>query len=419
MAEGLNDESFARASGLIPGGVNSPVRAFRAVHAEPVVAVRGEGPWLYDADGRRYVDHVMGWGAVMLGHAHAAVARAIAAAAGRGAVYGLSTPGEAGLAAIIHSAMPSLELLRLVNSGTEAAMSAVRLARAFTGRRKVLRFDGCYHGHADTLLDGPGVPCVLAGDTLTARYNDLPSVASLCELWAGDLACVIVEPVAGNMGVVPPVEGFLAGLRDLCTRAGTLLILDEVITGFRVAWGGAQALYGVRPDLTVLGKIIGGGLPVGAFGGRADVMALLAPDGPVYQAGTFAGNPVVAAAGIAALETLRKADPYGALDRAGAHVARSIAEAARDADVPVQVNRVGGMLTPFFTDAPVRDADGARSTDAAAYGAFFRAALERGVLLPPSPLEATFVSACHLEDGLWRKSAALLSKGFTRVLCGG
>ena len=415
MAERLNNELFARARGIIPGGVNSPVRAFRAVHAEPIAAVRGEGPWLYDADGRRYLDHVMGWGAVMLGHAHPAVTHAVATAAARGAVFGLSTPDEVDLADIIRTAMPSVERLRLVNSGTEAAMTAVRLARAFTGRRKVLRFDGCYHGHADTLLAGAGVPPVLAGDTLTACYNDLPSVTSQCELWASDLACVIVEPVAGNMGVVPPVEGFLAGLRSLCTRAGALLIFDEVITGFRVAWGGAQALYGVRPDLTVLGKIIGGGLPVGAFGGRADVMALLAPGGPVYQAGTFAGNPVVAAAGIATLHTLRAANPYAALDRAAAHVARSIAGAARDAGVPVQVNRVGGMLTPFFTSSPVRDMAGARDVDATAYAAFFRAALDLGVLLPPSPLEATFVSACHLEDALWRKSAALLSEGFTGV----
>jgi glutamate-1-semialdehyde 2,1-aminomutase len=428
MAERVtNSGPFERALRSIAGGVNSPVRAFGAVGAPPLFAARGHGPWLYDAEGNRYVDHLMSWGAVILGHAHPAVQVAIEKASRRGTGFGLSTSVEAELAELIKDAFPSVELLRLVNSGTEAVMSAVRLARGHTGRTKVLKFEGCYHGHSDGLLvragsglatfglpASAGVPRSFAGETLLARYNDLGSVESVCEVHGEELACILVEPVAGNMGVVPPEPGFLEGLRKLCDRSGALLIFDEVITGFRIAWGGAQERYGVRADLTTLGKIIGGGLPVGAFGGRGDIMEHLAPLGDVYQAGTLSGNPVVAAAGKAALETLRELNPYAELDSAAGALAAAVSEAAQAAGVPVWVGRVGPMLTVFFTEGAVKDYDSARRADDAQYARFFRALLGRtpdsefngGVLFPPSQWESAFVGTCHLQDDLLQATAA-------------
>ncbi len=409
MAERVSDELRARAERSMPGGVNSPVRTFTAVQAPPFFADRGAGPHLYDADGRRYVDHLMGWGAVMLGHAYPAVRRAICRAAERGTGFGLSAAAEADLAELIRDAFPSVELVRLVNSGTEAVMSAVRLARGYTGRAKVIAFEGGYHGHSDGLLAragsglatlglpaSAGVPPSFTAETLLARYNDLDSVRELCATWGEEVACVLVEPVAGNMGVVPPAPGFLQGLREVCDRTGALLIFDEVITGFRIAWGGAQERYGVRADVTTLGKIIGGGLPVGAFGGRGEVMERLAPLGDVYQAGTLSGNPLVAAAGAAVLRELRRRRPYEAIEGAGRDLAEAMLAAACGAALPLRIGRVGGMFTPFFTEEPVTDYASARRADGELYGRFFRALLARGVLPAPSPWESAFVSACHL-----------------------
>ena len=350
----------------IPGGVNSPVRAFRGVGGEPFFVARAEGARLHDVDGRTYIDFVGSWGPLILGHAAPVIVEAVAEAARRGTSYGAPTPMEVELAEAIHAAFPSMEMLRLVSSGTEAAMSAIRLARGATGRDAIVKFDGCYHGHADSLLvkagsggatfsipDSRGVPAALAALTVTVPFNDLEAVAAALRQQPDRVAAVIVEPVAGNMGVVPPAPGFLAGLRDLCTRHGALLIFDEVITGFRVAYGGAQERYGVSADLTCLGKIIGGGLPVGAYGGRADLMRHVAPLGGVYQAGTLSGNPLAVAAGLATLRTLRE-DPgaYDRLERLAAQLESGFRRAADKAGVPVTVNRVGSMLTGFFIDGP-------------------------------------------------------------------
>ncbi|HOX07139.1 MAG TPA: glutamate-1-semialdehyde 2,1-aminomutase [Planctomycetota bacterium] len=408
MARPLSDALFRRAGESLVGGVNSPVRSFRAVGGSPIFAARGEGPYLWDADGNRYVDLLMSWGACLLGHAHPAVVEAIAEAAARGASFGLSTERECELAEVVKEAFPSIELLRLVSSGTEAVMSAVRLARGFTGREKIVTFEGGYHGHSDGLLvragsglatfglpASAGVPASFAAASLPARYNDLESVQVLARAHGDDLACILVEPVAGNMGVVPPEPGFLSGLRDICDRTGALLIFDEVITGFRLAWGGAQELHGVRPDLTTLGKVVGGGLPVGVFGGRRRVMERLAPLGDVYQAGTLSGNPVATAAGLATLATLRTLRPYGELERRASRLAASLSGAARSAGVPVQINRAGSMFTVFFCAEPVRDFASAQRADAGAYARFFHAMLEGGVLLPPSQLESAFLSTAH------------------------
>ncbi len=389
------------AADLFPGGVNSPVRAYRAVGGKPPVLVRGEGAVVWDEAGRRYIDYVGAFGPLLLGHANRGVVEAIQSAAEAGGSFGVTGPGEVRLAQLIRKRMPSIERIRFVNSGTEAAMSALRVARAATGRDLIVKFDGGYHGHADSLLveagsgvatlsipGSAGVARAVAAQTVVAAYNDLDSVEALLESHPGHVAAVIVEPVAANMGVVAPAIGFLKGLRELTERAGALLIFDEVITGFRVAPGGAQALYGVRPDLTVLGKIIGGGLPVGAYGGRADLMDLVAPSGPVYQAGTLSGHPVVMAAGEAALAQLTP-EVY----------ARIEAQAARlEAGLQVRgasVARVGSLLTLFFRDRPPRNFAEARGSDVKAFAQFFHSMLEAGVLLPPSQFEAWFVSAAH------------------------
>ena len=404
-------EVFQRSLRYLTGGVNSPVRAFRAVGGEPVVIARGEGPYLYDVDGNRYVDYVCSWGALILGHAHPAVVEAVRLAAERGTSYGAPTEAEAELAQLIVEAVLSVEMVRFVNSGTEATMSALRLARAFTGRDKIVKFEGSYHGHADGLLvragsgvatlglpDSPGVPASYAQETLVARYNGIASVERLFERHAGKIAAVIVEPVAGNMGVVAPQPGFLESLREVTRREGALLVFDEVITGFRVAYGGAQSLYGVMPDLTCLGTIIGGGLPVGAYGGRGDIMEMLAPSGPVYQAGTLSGNPLAMAAGLATLRALQSPGFYERLETLSAKLVEGVGRAAEGAGVPLRLNRVGSMRTPFFVDAPVTDYESARRADTVRYARFFHAMLERGVYLAPSPFEAVFMSSAHGDE---------------------
>jgi glutamate-1-semialdehyde 2,1-aminomutase len=410
------------AAARIPGGVNSPVRAFRGVGGEPFFVARAEGARLHDVDGRAYVDFVGSWGPLILGHAPEVVVEAVAEAARRGTSYGAPTAMEVDLAEAIHGAFPSMEMVRLVSSGTEAAMSAIRLARGATGRDVIIKFDGCYHGHADSLLvkagsggatfsipDSQGVPAALAALTATVPFNDLDAVAAALRQHPDAVAAVIVEPVAGNMGVVPPADGFLAGLRDLTARHGALLIFDEVITGFRVARGGAQERYGVRPDLTCLGKIIGGGLPVGAYGGRADLMRHVAPLGGVYQAGTLSGNPLAVAAGLATLRALREdPDAYPRLERLGARLEAGLRRAADKAGIPVTVNRVGSMLTGFFTDGPVRSYADARRADTARYGRFFHGMLERGVYLAPSQFEAAFVSLAHTPSDLDQVERAAL-----------
>ncbi len=396
------------ASRVIPGGVNSPVRAFRGVGGEPFFVARGEGARLWDVDGKRYIDFVGSWGPLILGHAAPAIVEAVAAAASRGTSYGAPTAAEVDLANAITAAYPSMEMVRLVSSGTEAAMSAIRVARGATRRDVIVKFDGGYHGHADSLLvkagsggatfsvpDSAGVPAALAALTLTVPYNDLDAVRSIFRQRGGEIAAIIVEPVAGNMGVVPPAPGFLAGLREITAAHGALLIFDEVITGFRVAFGGAQELYGVRPDLTCLGKIIGGGLPVGAYGGRRDLMGQVSPLGPIYQAGTLSGNPLAVAAGLAMLRALREPGVYAKLDQLGAALERGLRAAADKAGIPVTVNRVGSMLTGFFTSTAVTDYASAKTSDTARYARYFHAMLERGVFLAPSQFEAAFVSLAH------------------------
>ena len=399
---------FEAALRLMPGGVNSPVRAFRAVGTLPHFIARAKGAKLYDADGNVFLDYVMSWGPLILGHAPAPVVKAIARAAARGTSYGAPTALEIQLAQIINEAVPSMERLRLVSSGTEAVMSTIRLARAYTGRDAILKFEGCYHGHADSLLvkagsgamtlgipDSPGVPADLARHTMTVPYNDIGAVERLLEAHRGNLACVIVEPVAGNMGVVPPSAKFLSRLRDLTSHYRIVLIFDEVITGFRVAYGGAQSRFGVTPDLTCLGKIIGGGLPVGAYGGRADIMKLVAPEGPVYQAGTLSGNPLAVTAGIETLKLLKKPGVYRQLEERGRLLGDGLNRAAREAGIAATLNRVGSMLTMFFAPGPVTDYASAKKSDTQAYAKFFRAMLGQGVYLAPSQFEAAFLSAAH------------------------
>jgi glutamate-1-semialdehyde 2,1-aminomutase len=417
---------FAAASRILPGGVDSPVRAFKSVGATPLFVERGRGAYLEDVDGHTYIDYVMSWGPLIHGHAPKGLLKALSTAAANGTSFGAPTELETRLAQRVAMLMPSMERLRFVSSGTEAAMSAARVARAATKREKIVKFEGCYHGHADAFLvqagsgamtlgvpTSPGVSSGAARDTLLARYNDLDSVERLFEAHDREIAAIFVEPIAGNMGLVPPREGFLEGLRALCDREGSLLVFDEVISGFRAAAGGAQQVFKVRPDLTCLGKIIGGGLPVGAYGGRRDVMELVAPAGPVYQAGTLSGNPLAMTAGLWCLAELSPR-LYTHLASLGSRLAAGLADAAREARVPLQVNAFGSLLTPFFTSKPVRDFQSALTADTEAYGRFFRGMLARSVYLPPSQFEAWFLSAAHTErdiDKTIKAAQETLKKG--------
>ncbi|MGQ0703122.1 MAG: glutamate-1-semialdehyde 2,1-aminomutase [Gemmatimonadales bacterium] len=402
---------FARAAAVTPGGVHSPVRAFRSVGAQPLAIVEGSGARLRDADGREYIDWIGAWGPALLGHGHPGVVAAVREAAGRGLVFGLASPAEVELAERLVARVPGCEMVRFTVSGTEATATAVRLARAATGRPAIVKFAGCYHGHADGFLiwagsgaatfgvpDSPGVTAATARDTLVARYNDLADVARCFDEAGGQIAAIIVEPVAGNMGCVPPEPGFLAGLRSWCDRTGACLIFDEVMTGFRVGPQGAAGRYGITPDLVTLGKVLGGGMPLSAFGGRGELMRLISPEGPVYQAGTYAAHPLAIAAGLATLDAL-DADPelYERLEHEGARIAAALARAALQHGIALQVQRVGSMWTPFFTGTPIRSWDDAAAVDAVRYARFFRGMLARGILLAPSAYECAFLSAAHQE----------------------
>jgi glutamate-1-semialdehyde 2,1-aminomutase len=406
---------FQEAQQLIPGGVNSPVRAFRSVGGHPRFIQRAKGAKLYDLDGNAYIDYVLSWGPMILGHATASVITAIKKAAGQGTSYGAPTALEVELAREIRAAVPSMEKVRLVSSGTEAVMSAIRVARGFTKRDGIVKFEGCYHGHGDYLLtkagsgmmtlgipDSLGVPADFAKHTFTAPYNDIRTVQQLFRERGDEIACVIVEPIAGNMGVVPPAPDFLPALRQLTREHDSLLIFDEVISGFRVNYGGAQALYGITPDLTVLGKIIGGGLPVGAYGGRRAIMDLIAPLGPVYQAGTLSGNPLAVTAGLATLKGLRAKHVYKQLETRSAQLAEGIGKEAKRAGIPLVQHRVGSMMTSFFTSEPVVDWNSAKRSDTKRYGQFFHGMLDQGIYLAPSQFEAAFVSTAHTTGDIER-----------------
>jgi glutamate-1-semialdehyde 2,1-aminomutase len=409
---------FKRALGILPGGVDSPVRAFKSVGAAPLFINRAYGARLEDVDGNVFIDYVMSWGPLIHGHSPKGLVKALAAATKLGTSYGAPSPLEVTLGERVRRLMPSLERVRFVSSGTEAAMSAVRVARASARRDKIVKFEGCYHGHADSFLvqagsgaltlgtpTSPGVTKAAAADTLLASYNDLSSVERVFNANRGQIAALIVEPIAGNMGVVPPADGFLAALREICDAHGTLLVFDEVISGFRAAAGGAQQIYKVKPDLTCLGKIIGGGLPVGAYGGRADLMELVSPAGPVYQAGTLSGNPLAMTAGIWCLDQLTP-KLYRELAALGSRLASGFADAARDAGIPLQVNAFGSVVTPFFTDRQVRDYASATSADTDRYARFFRGMIARGVYPPPSQFEAWFLSAAHTAKDVDKTVAA-------------
>jgi glutamate-1-semialdehyde 2,1-aminomutase len=423
-----SEELFERAKAVIPGGVSSPVRAFKAVGGTPLFVARAEGARLWDEDGRSFVDYVGSWGPMILGHAHPAVLEAIREAASRGTSYGAPCALEVELAERVVRQVPSVEKVRFVSSGTEATMSALRVARGFTGRRKILKFDGCYHGHADSLLVAagsgvatlgipgfPGVPKGTVADTLVAPYNDVGAVERVVAAHGSDLAAVIVEPVCGNMGTVAPRAGYLEALREISRRSGAVLIFDEVMTGFRLALGGAQQLYGIRPDLTCLGKILGGGLPAAAYGGRADIMATVAPEGPVYQAGTLSGNPLAMAAGAALLDLLAQPGTYDTLEARSARLEEGLRRGARDAGATVTINRVGSMITVFFCPGPVTDYATAKASDTKRFGRFFHAMLERGVYLPPAQFEAAFVSLAHGEAEIDATIAAA-SEAFRTVV---
>lgn len=406
-----SEQLFTAAQQSIPGGVNSPVRAFNGVGGTPRFIARADGAYLYDVDGNRYIDYVGSWGPMLLGHNHPAIKAAVLAAVENGLSYGAPTESEVLMAETIRQIMPNMEMVRMVNSGTEATMSAIRLARGYTGRDKIVKFEGCYHGHADCLLvkagsgaltlgqpNSPGVPADFAKHTLTCTYNDLASVEATFASYGSDIACIIVEPVAGNMNCIPPVPGFLEGLRAICDQYGALLIIDEVMTGFRVSLQGAQGYYGITPDLTTLGKVIGGGMPVGAYGGRADLMRQIAPSGPIYQAGTLSGNPVAMAAGLAMLELVQAPGFHDALEAKTHALCDGLEAAARDAGIAFTTQRVGGMFGLFFSAEKVDTYAQAMACDSAAFNRFFHAMLERGVYLAPSAFEAGFMSSAHDDD---------------------
>ena len=415
MNRDKSSQLFERACQYIPGGVNSPVRAFRSVGMRPPFIARADGCRIYDADGNVYVDFVGSWGPMILGHRHPAVIDAVRRVLDRGTSFGAPTYLEIELAEMIVDAVPSIEKIRMVNSGTEATMSAIRLARGFTGRQVVIKFDGCYHGHADTLLvdagsgvatlnipGSPGIPETVTQHTLSLPYNDIDTFAAVMADRGEEIACVIVEPVAGNMGTVPPVSGFLETLREWCTKTGCILIFDEVMTGFRVAYGGAQEYFGIVPDLTCLGKIIGGGLPVGAYGGRQNIMAHIAPEGPVYQAGTLSGNPVAMAAGIATLGELKNKDVYELLEKKSKYLEEALLQAAQTTGIGVGFNRIGSMMSMFFTDSPVYSYADAKKSDLERFSVYFREMLDYGIYLPPSQFEALFVSTAHDDESINR-----------------
>jgi glutamate-1-semialdehyde 2,1-aminomutase len=404
---------FAEAKRIIPGGVNSPVRAFKSVGCDPIFIRKAEGSRIIDADGNSYIDYVGSWGPMILGHCHPKVVEAIRQAVADGASYGAPTEREVELAEMVVAAYPNIEMVRMVSSGTEATMSAIRLARGYTGRDKILKFDGCYHGHADSLLvkagsgaatfgvpTSPGVPADFAKYTLTATYNDLDDVKRMIADNQGEVACIILEPIAGNMGCVAPRPGFLEGLRRLCDSEGIVLIIDEVMTGFRVAYGGAQERFGVRGDLVCLGKIIGGGLPVGAFGGKREIMEKLSPVGGVYQAGTLSGNPLAMSAGIATLKLLREEGFYQLIEEKSAYLEKGLLDAAKDSSIPTCWQRIGGMFCTYFQQGPVYSFTDASRSDTAAFGRFFRSMLESGVNLAPSQFEAGFMSSAHSREDL-------------------
>ncbi|MBT3188823.1 MAG: glutamate-1-semialdehyde 2,1-aminomutase [Anaerolineae bacterium] len=413
-------ELFSKAKTLLPGGVDSPVRAFNAVGGQPLFIERGEGAHIYDVDGNQYIDYVLSWGPLILGHAHPLVVESIQKAASLGTSYGAPSPLELDLAELVMELMPNIEMLRFVNSGTEATMTALRLARAYTKRDKIIKFEGCYHGHADMLLvqagsgvatlglpDSPGVPASTTKDTLVARFNDLDSVEALFMQFPGEISAIIVEPVAGNMGVVPPAEGFLEGLRKITTENGALLIFDEVMTGFRAHLNGAQARYNIVPDLTTLGKVIGGGLPVGAYGGKREIMQMVAPVGPMYQAGTLSGNPLAMMAGIATLGELKKDGAWQILENAAASLGAGVKSAADAAGIPIQQTRVGTMFSTFFSETVPQDWSTVGKSDTERFGKFFTAMLKNGVYLAPSQFEAGFVSTMHTPKVIEETVAAI------------
>jgi len=410
-----SDALFTRALAHIPGGVNSPVRAFRSVGGKPVFMARGQGSRIWDVDGKEYIDYIGSWGPLIFGHRQPEVLRALQEVLEIGTSFGAPTEREVEFAELICRLVPSIEQVRLVNSGTEATMSAIRLARGFTGRERIVKFDGCYHGHGDSLLvkagsgvatlglpDSPGVPASLAELTTVLPFNDADALQALFKVRGDEIACVIVEPIVGNMGCVPPAPGYLQLMRDVTARHGAVLIFDEVMTGFRVAVGGAQELYGIRPDLTTLGKVIGGGLPVGAYGGRADIMGKVAPAGPVYQAGTLSGNPLAVAAGLAALRRLEAEKPFAKLEALGSRLEKGLLEALAKTGVRGGVNRVGSMFTLFFTDTKVVDFTTAKTSDTVRFNSYFQSMLADGIYLPPSQFEAAFISTAHADADIDR-----------------